>query len=279
MPSARSKNHLSTPYSSRARRNSPSSHRGTKSLSKAIEILRLVAYHNNQGLPLSKISTKIGLHTTTAHRILKALVNEGFILKNPFTRLYHLGFELYLLGVKANQFLIRENIRPVLERIAEQSEDTVFLIVQSGIDALCVDRVEGAFPIRTLTHEIGTRVPLGIGAGSIALLASLPDAQAEKVIEANRKRYLEFNNRTAEDIRARLKKVRSQGYGMSGGDVMPEALSVGVPLMDAEGRAIAAVSVSAIQTRMTPARRKEMVALIKKEILTLGLFQPAEDSL
>ena len=103
----------------------------------------------------------------------------------PSPNCHHLGIELFLLAGAAQQFSLRNQFRTALERIASETGDTVFLLIRSGNDALCIDRVEGKFPIRTIMIDIGARRPLGIGAGSLALIAFLPDAQFEVILSAN----------------------------------------------------------------------------------------------
>jgi len=152
------------------------------------------------------------------------------------------------------------------------TEDTVFLVIRSGNDALVIDRVEGAFPIRTLTHEVGQRVPLGIGAGSTSLLASLPQNEVQEIIRANSNRYQRYNNRTAEDVQKQVLQCRNKGFALSIGNVMPEAIAVGSAIVDENGKAVAAVSVAAIAQRMKPPRREHIVHLILKEIQTVGPF-------
>ncbi len=57
--------------------------------------------------------------------------------------------------------------RPSLLRLSTTFNDTVFLLVRSNFDAVCLDRVEGPFPIRSFTGDIGGKVPLGIGQGAL----------------------------------------------------------------------------------------------------------------
>src|SRR6266571_3377350 len=65
--------------------------------------------------------------------------------------------------------------RPALLRLSASLGDTIFLLVRSGFDAICLDRSEGPFPIRSFTGDIGGRVALGIGQGAMAILAHLPE--------------------------------------------------------------------------------------------------------
>jgi DNA-binding IclR family transcriptional regulator len=226
----------------------------------------MVARYNNPGVNLSKITRKVGLPTTTVHRILAVLVEEGLVIFDPGSKLYRLGFEIYTLGAMAQQFSLRERFHAALERIAETTQDTTYLVIRSGNDAMCIDRVIGKFPIQVLTFEVGGSRPLGIGAGSMAILASLPDAQVDAIIKANRSRYPNYADKAAEDVMTSITQSRKLGYGLSDRVVTSETVGVGVTVKNSEGVVVAAMSVAGIVNRMGPARCEEIVKLIKSEI-------------
>ncbi len=62
---------------------SPPKQKGAQSVHRTVALLRAVAKYNDQGANLSKIARKVGLHVATAHRILSALVAEGFVSYDP----------------------------------------------------------------------------------------------------------------------------------------------------------------------------------------------------
>jgi DNA-binding IclR family transcriptional regulator len=245
--------------------------RGVQSIHRAIALLRAVVASGGSGAKLGDLALRAELHSATARRMLNALVAEGILTFDPVSRLYHLGIELFYFGAAAHQFKIRDRYRAALERVARKTEDTTYLVIRSGNDVLCIDRVEGSYPIRALTHQVGMRVPLGIGAGSLTLLAFSPEPEREAVLKANRLRYRQYNNRTEEDIRAMIRQARRQGYGVSEGNVMPGAVAVGVPVFDARGGAVAAISVSAVSQRLGKARRGEIAALLKEEVAAVAV--------
>jgi DNA-binding IclR family transcriptional regulator len=239
---------------------------GVQSIRRTIALLHVIAKYNDHGVNLSKISRKVGLPTTTVHRILAVLVEEGLVTFDTGTKLYHLGIVLFTFGIAAHQFAIRDQFHSTLQRIAEKTGDTAYLVMRSGVDALCVDRIIGSYPIQVLTFEVGERRPLGIGAGSLAILASLPNEQVEAIIKANRSRYSNYSDKTAEDVKTSITQSRKLGYGLSDRVVTSETVGVGVTVKDSDGVAVAALSVAGIVNRMGPARCEEIVKLIKSEI-------------
>ena len=246
---------------------------GAQSVARALALLRAVAEHNRQGARLSPLARKVGLHVATARRLLQVMAEEGVVTYDPVTKLYHLGLELFRLGNQAQQYAIRNRFHPALAKIAEETQDTVFLLIRLGNDVLCADMIQGEYPIRTILVNVGSRCPLGIGAGSLALIAFSGADDFDRVVRANGPRYSQFQGLTEKEIRAMAKKALREGYVLSDGLFHKDAVSVGVPVFDAEGKVICAVTVSAIRSRMKPKRRKSIVELVnqhtKPEIIGL----------
>ena len=237
--------------------------KGAQSVYRTISLLRSVAKHNETGARLSDIALEVGIHVATAHRILAVLVEEGFLTYDSSTKLYGLGIELYNLGNLAHQFDIRDQYRNAIEQVAEKTEDTVFLLIRSGNDVLCIDLVEGIYPIRTMTITVGARRPLGIGAGSLSLIAFLPDDQFEKILSTNEHRYPQYKGLTGKNIRALAKRSRKHGYVVSEGLFHEGVTSVGVPVYNRLGEVVAAITVATIEKRMGSERQKEIASFVR----------------
>ena len=238
--------------------------KGAQSLHRAIALLRVVSRNNDQGVTLSQISREADLHVATAHRMLSVLDQEGLITYNRVSKRYHLGLELHILAGSAHQFTIRYQFRTALEKIAHETGDTAFLLIRSGNDALCIDRVEGKFPIRTVPIDIGIRRPLGIGAGSLALIAFLPLDQMESILLANTRRFPQYKNLTMENIRSLASESRQVGYVVSEGLFHEGVISMGIPVFNKKGEVIAAITVSSIAQRMEEKRRTKIFQSVKK---------------
>lgn len=250
----------------RKSKSSTLSQEGAQSIHRTVSLLRTVAEYNGRGSRLSQIARKAGLPITTVHRILAALVSEGFIEHDPMSKHYHLGIELYTLGIKAQQFAIRDKYRMSLECIAQETEDSVYLVMRSGFDALCVEHIESKFPIRIMAYNVGSRRPLGIGTASLALLSFSRDYEIETILEANKLQYKKHNNKTVQNLRSLINLTRKFGYVFNEGNYMKGVNGVGVPIYNHQGNVVAAISVAAISERIDQARSKKIARLIKSEI-------------
>lgn len=243
---------------------------GTQSIERAAHVLRIIASRSGTGLRLVDISRHSKLERPTAHRILKCLIAEGMVRQNPETRCYFLGHLVFELGLAASSnFNLRDICQPSLARLTEMTGDTVFLTIRSGYDTVCIDRKEGSFPIRTLTLDVGTRRPLGVGAGSLALLMSLPDQTIEEVISANALRLGAYNKLTVRSLMRLVNRCKELGYALNDAQITPGATSVGLPIRSRFDEPFLAISIGAISSRMSAKRQKELVSLIGAEVAHL----------
>lgn len=236
---------------------------GTQSVQRAAMLLRIIASHNRTGLRVVDLCELTGLRRPTVHRLLQCLANEKLVTRNMRTRNYHLGQLLYELGVTAAPAIKLEDLcRSDIRALAEVTGDMAFLTLRSGLDAVCIDRQEGSFPIRTYTLEVGTRRPLGVGAGSLAILSALPGEQISEVVQQNRARLPAYNGLTAKELLRLVRQTQNRGFVVHDGSVSG-ARAVGVALIDATGSPFAALSVSAITARMQQTRWAEIVKLMR----------------
>jgi DNA-binding IclR family transcriptional regulator len=242
----------------------------TGSLPRALRLLRLLGAGDAGGLRLAELAEAAGLPRPTVHRILRLLVAEGFVAQDPARRRYRLGLPLFLLAARAGQAEgLRDIARPGLLRLTAALGETVFLLVRNGFDAVCIDRSAGPLPILTFTGDIGGRVPLGVGQGSNAILAFLPAGEQDEVIRHNLPRIREFGGMDEAGLRRELAGVRRHGFCAASG-TLPGMTGLGVPVLDAEGRAAAALSIGTTTDRLDADRRAVVASALKKEADAIG---------
>jgi DNA-binding IclR family transcriptional regulator len=247
---------------------SPDSDRssGIQSLERGVQVLRAVAELKRNGARLADIVERTGLSKTTAYRILQTLVTTGFIDQEESTGLFYLGLDLVSLALMAaNRHGLIDLISPCMERLAERTGDTVYFNIRNRYAAICVERVEGSFPIRTLTLNRGDRRPLGVGAGNLAMLAFLPDDEVRDIVDHNSAEIATFGNLDAASVLDLVAQTRLQGYAFNDGRIIVGMSAVGVPVMGSDHTPVAALSVAAVTERMRSERRSNIVAWLTSE--------------
>lgn len=237
---------------------------GTQTISRAIRALRLVAAQAPHGIRLVDLSQQMGLERPTAHRLLKALTQEGVLAQKAGTRRYSLGPLLFELGISAtHQFNLKDICQPVCTALVEQTGDTSFLFLRSGYDAVCISRTQGSNPIQTPTVPVGSRQPLGVSAGGLALLSALPDAEMEAVITAVEPRLGAYGDLDMEKLRELCALAKVTGYASTGNHAVPGVRALGLPIFDRSKNPIAAITVAATQARMNERRILTLLPMLK----------------
>jgi len=237
-----------------------------QSVKRALDILRMLSYNaSSSGMRFSDLQAQSGLSKGTLHRLLKSLMSEGYVEQAAGSRVYYLGLEFLSMGERAtNRLDIRAVTQPSLERLAQLTSDTVMLTIRSGLDAVCIDRKEGAFPVKVLTQNVGTRRPLGVGSGSLALLAALPDEEVENVLRRNAGRLAPYPSVTTDILRQAVADARARGYALNPGHLLKGMYGIGVTLFLAH-QPVAALSVAAHSGRMGPERRRQIADYLRHE--------------
>lgn len=236
-----------------------------QNIARAVLALSALADASEDGLRFTDVVGATGLSKVTTHRLLAGLVEHGLAEQNEETGRFFLGMRLYGWAIAAgDRFGIMRIVAPSLDRLVHETEDTIYLMMRSGFDAICLERREGSYPIKTLTLKAGDRRPLGIGAASLALLAFLPAQEIDRIITARAEELGKFGiSLTA--LRRMIKSAQKEGHARYDGQIIRNMSAIGVPLLDAGGRPIASLSIAAISERMSPERSKTISGLLREE--------------
>jgi DNA-binding IclR family transcriptional regulator len=246
---------------------------GTQSIRRAGAILRAIARFGPSGARLIDLTQAVGLARPTAHRIVQGLIAEMMVVQNPRTKRYQLGPLIFELGLATTQrSTLPEICRPTIRRLAELTHDTIYLVVRSGFDVVCLDRAEGSYPIRAVTLDVGGRRPLGLGAGGVALLATFPDEEVRQVIDHHRGLSSNYVGVTADLLWSAVADARREGCGRNQESMSPGIRGIGAAIPTDGDRAFAAISIACIAERMTKQRFHELSTLLLREVN--GLTEP-----
>ena len=243
----------------------------TGGASRAFALLRILANASGSGLRLKDIAEVAALPRPTVHRILAGLIAEGMVERDAGGKHYRLGLALFVLAARAgNPQNLRELCRPALLRLTGALGETIFLLVRNGFDAVCIDRTAGPLPIRSFTGDIGGSVMLGIGQGAMAILAHLSPPEQDEIIRYNLPRMRDYAGIDEAYLRTEIARVRTRGYSDGATGLIPGMAGLGVPILNADGRAVAALSVGSTTDRMTAERNAVIANILKEEARAIG---------
>jgi len=208
----------------------------------------------------SKSSTLCYSALFYAGRLTRTLVDEGFVLHDRASGRYRPGPEAFAVGLAAEpSYTLQRLAAPTLRALAIESGDTGFFKVLHGYESICLSRDEGDFPIRNQLSKPGDRWPLGVGAGSCAILAALSDEVIDDALLRSAKLRAErFSRCTDTAIRRLVRDTRSRGYCLQPGMVIEDSWAVGAVVCGGNGQPVASISIAAIKSRLGTARSAAM---------------------
>lgn len=239
---------------------------------RATMVLSVLAAHAASGARLTDVAAEVGLGKGTVHRVLAGLVENGLADCDERTGRFFLGVKIISWGTVAKQrFGLADQVRVAMETLSQKTQDTVYLTIRVGDEAVYIERKEGTYPVKALTVNVGARRPLGVGSGPLAILMALGDEEIARILECQRAERLEFGLDDAK-LLASLAAARRQGYTRSNVNILPDMDSVGIPILGESGAPVGAISIAAVSSRMTPDRRESVAALIRDSIRTIKVY-------
>ncbi|WP_165491585.1 IclR family transcriptional regulator [Stutzerimonas kirkiae] len=239
---------------------------GTQALERAFLLLRLIAAAGVQGADMATLCEGCDCSRPTLYRLLQALRRQGFVRPAERRGRYVLGYELFALGAQAgNASALREWARPVLLRLAQRFGDSFFLLVRDGYDVLCLDLLAGEQPVQSYSRSVGGRIPMGVGQASQVLLAHMPRAERKDILRHNAAVLRLEYGLDIELLAASLDSVRRLGFASGLADRrLPGYTGLAVPILDAAGAPLGALSCALARPRMTEARRRALAQAMRE---------------
>jgi DNA-binding IclR family transcriptional regulator len=235
----------------------------------ALSVLEGVA--EQQPIGVSELARVLGLPKTTVHRSLQTLYEAGWLALDagdpPRWRLsYHTTSMLRRHDLESS---LREAALPEMQRLRDETGETVFLAVLQGSAGVVVERADGTKPVRTY-NRIGARVPLHAAASGQAILAFLGREQQDDVIALGLEEFSETTITDPDALRAELARIRERGYSINMSGYRPDVVGFGAAVLDRARRPLAGLSVSVPASRFTADVVIQLGALVHQAADEIG---------
>jgi DNA-binding IclR family transcriptional regulator len=228
-----------------------------QTVSRAIDILEFCSIRPRE---LREIAAELGVHRTTALRMLQTLSAAGFMRRDDFGR-YGVGFRLAGLAQSAlEQFDLRTIVHPYIVKLSERTGQTIQFAVPQGNHIVYVDKIEPAEGI-SLNTTIGGFVVVHTAGVSKAILASLdPKSRDDIIAGATFEAYNANTITSAAELEKRLDIVRERGWATDEGEFDVVSNCVAAAVWDHADRVAGAISITAFHE--------------KADIAALGAYLP-----
>ena len=237
--------------------------RTVRAVERALDIL--LCFRHGREWGLTELSQRVGLHKSTAHRLLATLEAKGFVVRDEATEKYRLGLSLLELSAHLTMDDLSTVLLGEMEKLRDRLGETISLYVRDGNERVRIQAVQSTQAIRRVA-PVGARMPLFVGASSKVLLAYAEPEVREAVLDdpswpasLDREAFVR-----------QLEDIARAGYATSIEEREPGAAAVAAPIFNRSGRLVAALAVSGPANRLTPAVMRKYAPMVMEAARRMG---------
>ncbi len=247
-----------------------------KSADRVMAVLDLVAQHGSMGF--TEIAERLELPKSSAHALLRTMEARAYLALDPERKTYRLGSRIWELAQAVHEIEdLRTLMKPLMDRLVERTGETVQLATLDGVSAVYLELSESPHPVK-LTSRVGARLPAHTSAIGKSLLASLDPDEAERRLEgATLVKLTDHTLTEVPELLKALERVRRQGYSVDDEEFAIGLRCLAMPVRDAEGSPVAAISVAMPTPRYNRAAaanaRKALAETVSDAAARLGRWQ------
>jgi IclR family acetate operon transcriptional repressor len=232
----------------------------------------LIALGDSQGeAGVTELARRLGLHKSTASRLLATLQKRGLVEQDDESGKYRLGLVVIRLAERAERTLdLRGIAMAELERLGRLTRETVSLVVLDGDAVLTIAQREGS-NLAAVADWTGRTSPLHCVAGGKVLLSAMAERDVLRIVRRGLVAHTERTITELEPLLEELARIRRRGYASDLGEFQPSLCGVAAPIRGARAAVIAAVTIWGPAVRVAPRRIPELAALTRKAAAAISL--------
>lgn len=235
---------------------------GVQSVDRAISVLEILAREGSAGV--SEVAAEIGVHKSTAFRLLAALEERDLVEQNSERGKYQLGFGvLRLASAIPSRLDMVQQARPVVDDLAQRFDETINLAVLREHYSVHVQQALGSAAVAS-QNWVGQLTPLHATSSGKILLAHLDEEAVDHVIAtAGLKAYTDHTITSRKTLMSQLAEARKTGFATAFEEIETGLNAAAVPVRDHTGAVVGALSVSGPAYRFDKARIEEIAEDLK----------------
>lgn len=235
-----------------------------QSVDRTLSIMELLSDHD-EGLGITEIGERLGLHKSTVHRLLSTLIYKEYVVKDKESNKYMLTLKLFELGNKKVEKLnILSASRVYTKSLMESINEVVHLVVPDENNIVYIDKVEADNTIR-MASNIGRHSPMYSTSVGKAIMAFLSEEEVDAIWEKSN--IVKYTDRTITDLtrlKQELERVRQKGYAEDDEENELGVRCIGAPVFNYSGKVEGAISISGPTIRVTKDKVEEYGREVKK---------------
>lgn len=220
----------------------------SQTVTRAVTILQLLA---EESLRTTDIAQRLGVHDSTALRLLKTLEESRFVHRDD-DGLYRLGSGIFYLSQRALERIdLRRLAQPHMRELGQLTGETVHLGVLEGKNVVYVEKVESTHPVRMMYSRIGRVAPLHCTGVAKAIVAFLPEQHRLSLCEeTDLVVHTDNTHASVDSLLADLDDIRERDWASDREEHEMGIHCVAAPIWSAENRVVGSISLSAPTLRV-----------------------------
>jgi len=220
-------------------------------LLKGLAVIELLS-RSDCPLSLSQVARELGMVKSNVHRLMQALVDTRFVLRDERSGCYLSSIKLWELGSAVLSKLdLRRHAQSQMEALMASTGESVHLSVLDGREVVYVHKVDSPNPVRAYS-QIGGRAPAHcVATGKVQIAYGAPSLLAD--IARSLVRHTERTLVDPEAFLREMKRIRAQGHALNRAEWRADVWGIAAPIMDARGSVIAAIGISGPAARFKKA--------------------------
>ncbi|MBP2479277.1 DNA-binding IclR family transcriptional regulator [Crossiella equi] len=229
-----------------------------QSVDRAVSVLEILAREGEVGV--TEIAAELGVHKSTAFRLLGVLEDRGLVGQTEDRGKYHLGLGIIrLAGATAARLDVTQESRTVCEQLAREVGETVNVAI-SDLEAGAAVNVTQARGTAAVTSQnwVGRRTPLHATSSGKVLLAHMPPDHVRRALARRLEGFTDHTITSTRKLREELVTVAERGFASCVEELEIGLNALAAPIRSYEGQVVAAISISGPSYRLTPERLPEV---------------------
>ena len=219
-----------------------------QSLLRSMELLEVLK-EKNRNFSIAELAEAMDLPPSTVHRILQTFC-EKYVIRDDRSHTYRLGPALIPLGKAAARGIrLQDAAHGILAQLAKQTKEDAYLVIPVGNKGLVIEKVDGPSHLKVV-EEFGYEMYMHCGAIRKVLLAWQTPAFIDEYFKNIILHDQAFPHVRPDDLREELKKIRQDGYAITHGEYVTDALGIGAPVFNSDGELAGSIGIIAPEIRV-----------------------------
>lgn len=234
------------------------------SLVRSLQILERLADSTN-GMTLSELSLQLGIAPATIHRLLYTFEQSGYVYQDSDLGAWFVGVKAFSVG---SSFVNRRNLvtiaRPYMFELMRSSGETVNLAIEDAGEVVFINQVECDEMMRMIVN-LGSRAPIHASGAGKALLATMPDAEVQKILRKHGlQRFTEKTIHTVSRLKSEMAVIKARQYSVDDEEHARGLRCVAATIHDEAAIGCAAISISGPVARIDDQRLDVLGASVRE---------------